>query len=434
MRISHADNRNPKLSAPSWDKFENCGVTPNFFCPWRFVSMPSEPVSAAKETAEVKTKTEEPQKEKKWSSFAVRAVWTVLLVALFVFVVLSGHVWIAGLCLSVQILAYREVINITGDPKYFENVPWGRTISWYFLVVMLYYLNGHAIVHFFQNVGILEGVLNPMLNYHRFLSYILYMGGFVFFVTTLRHGYYRQQFGQLSAAHMALIYIVLQGQFVLESVLHGIFWMIVPVAMVIVNDIAAYLCGITMGRTPLIKISPKKTVEGFVGAWICTGLFALVITHYASKSYYLICPMERVGVNYKEFDICVPNAVFLPAQWHVPSLLQSFVGFETFEMAPIYIHSIVLATFASLIAPFGGFFASGFKRAFKVKDFGSTIPGHGGVTDRFDCQFVMGTFSYMYYNTIINRVTPPEIATVLTTLSSLNAQQRQEIVKALSQW
>ena len=31
------------------------------------------------------------------------------------------------------------------------------------------------------------------------------------------------------------------------------------------------------------------------------------------------------------------------------------------------LHSIPLATFASLIAPFGGFFASGFKRAFKIK-------------------------------------------------------------------
>jgi len=41
----------------------------------------------------------------------------------------------------------------------------------------------------------------------------------------------------------------------------------------------------------------------------------------------------------------------------------------------------------------GGFCASGFKRAFRMKDFGDTIPGHGGVTDRFDCQ-VCGALNF----------------------------------------
>lgn len=52
----------------------------------------------------------------------------------------------------------------------------------------------------------------------------------------------------------------------------------------------------------------------------------------------------------------------------------------------LQLHSLVMALFASLIAPFGGFFASGFKRSFKIKDFGDSIPGHGGMTDRMDCQ------------------------------------------------
>ena len=36
-------------------------------------------------------------------------------------------------------------------------------------------------------------------------------------------------------------------------------------------------------------------------------------------------------------------------------------------MYPMVLHGLALACFSSLIAPFGGFFASGFKRAFKIK-------------------------------------------------------------------
>lgn len=70
-------------------------------------------------------------------------------------------------------------------------------------------------------------------------------------------------------------------------------------------------------------------------------------------------------------------------------------------IAPIQIHTLVMACFASLIAPFGGFFASGVKRAFNVKDFGQSIPGHGGMTDRMDCQFLMGVFASIYYQSFI---------------------------------
>lgn len=40
---------------------------------------------------------------------------------------------------------------------------------------------------------------------------------------------------------------------------------------------------------------------------------------------------------------------------------------STVRLYPFQIHSIALSSFASIVGPFGGFFASGFKRAFKIK-------------------------------------------------------------------
>ena len=73
--------------------------------------------------------------------------------------------------------------------------------------------------------------------------------------------------------------------------------------------------------------------------------------------------------------------------YRVPNeFLQGGHTVTTMSYAPYQLHLLLLACFASLVAPFGGFFASGFKRAFNIKDFGHSIPGHGGMTDRMDCQ------------------------------------------------
>ena len=97
-------------------------------------------------------------------------------------------------------------------------------------------------------------------------------------------------------------------------------------------------------------------------------------------------------------------------------------------------HILVFATFASLIAPFGGFFASGLKRTFKVKDFGESIPGHGGITDRMDCQFIMGFFAFMYYQSFI-AVYKASVGNVIeTAITGLSAEEQMEVVRGLTKY
>ena len=48
--------------------------------------------------------------------------------------------------------------------------------------------------------------------------------------------------------------------------------------MIICNDIMAYMFGFFFGRTPLIKLSPKKTWEGFIGGAFATVVFGLCVS------------------------------------------------------------------------------------------------------------------------------------------------------------
>lgn len=118
------------------------------------------------------------------------------------------------------------------------------------------------------------------------------LAGFVFFVASLQAGHYKFQFTNFAWTHMALYLIVVQAHFVMNNVFEGMIWFFLPTALVITNDIFAYICGIAFGRTQLIKLSPKKTVEGFVGAWITTVLFGMVLVNLMIRSKYFICPVN----------------------------------------------------------------------------------------------------------------------------------------------
>lgn len=200
-------------------------------------------------------------------------------------------------------------------------------------------------------------------------------------------------------------------------------WFFLPAALVITNDVFAYICGMTFGRTQLIKLSPKKTVEGFVGAWVFTILFGYLLTNLLMDYKYWICPVDDLGASAFSGLDCTPNPVFTPRKF---DLLGTTITTE-----PIQFHVFVFSTFASLIAPFGGFFASGVKRTFKIKDFGDSIPGHGGITDRMDCQFIMGTLTFMYYQGFIAQH-KANVGTVIEMAIHLTADEQMEVVKGLT--
>lgn len=264
---------------------------------------------------------------------------------------------------------------------------------------------------------------------------------------------------------MALLIIVVEAHFIMNNVLEGLVWFFLPAALVITNDIFAYICGITFGRTQLIKLSPKKTVEGFVGAWVFTVIFGYALTNLMMRSGYFTCPVnvrclvphppssfhfvtffclywvaqadgiQDFGANVFTGLQCQPNPVFLPYKYELPQLF--FLPENTqfsFTMEPMQIHTMIFATFASLIAPFGGFFASGLKRTFKIKDFGHSIPGHGGMTDRMDCQFIMGFFTFMYYHSFIATYKVGLGSVLETAITGLTVDEQIELVRNMARY
>ncbi|CAG2105584.1 unnamed protein product [Medioppia subpectinata] len=207
--------------------------------------------------------------------------------------------------------------------------------------------------------------------------------------------------------HVTLLIVVTQSYLILQNMFEGLIWFIVPVSMIVINDVMAYLCGFFFGRTPLIKLSPKKTWEGFIGGGVLTVILGMIFSHVLCQYKYFVCPIEYSEDLERTTMDCIPTSLFMLTEYHLPSELiyiNKLLPIKiplTVTMYPFVLHSLSLSLFSSIIAPFGGFFASGFKRAFKIKDFGDIIPGHGGIVDRFDCQYLMATFVNVYISSFI---------------------------------
>jgi phosphatidate cytidylyltransferase len=119
----------------------------------------------------------------------------------------------------------------------------------------------------------------------------------------------------------------------------------------------AYLVGSLVGKTPLSKISPKKTWEGTLGGMILSiGIIGFLVT--------------KMELGRWEFDVAIP--------------LPTYTGF-------------ILVAIAAIAGTFGDLLESKLKRMANIKDTGSLMPGHGGFLDRFDSLLLATPFVWLYF-------------------------------------
>lgn len=117
------------------------------------------------------------------------------------------------------------------------------------------------------------------------------------------------------------------------------------------SDVGAYLVGSLIGKHKLFeRISPGKTWEGTVGAFIL-----------------------NIG------------CAFIIANWFPELALK---------------HWIVISILVSVFGTLGDLVESMFKRQAGIKDSGKIMPGHGGILDRFDSLLFVSPFVYAYLSFI----------------------------------
>lgn len=275
------------------------------------------------------------------------------------------------------------------------------------------------------------GITNPTLiwlsEYHKFISFCSFIAGILIFTLSLEQGSIKYQFKIFGWTLIVLLIVVSQSCAMIYNIYKGLYWFLFPALCVVSNDIFAYIFGFFFGKTQLIKLSPKKTWEGFIGGAVCTFIWAFIASYYLSGIQIFVCPQKDITFEPFAFPKCDVSSIYIPKKYLLP--IEIF-GIDGFWIAPVQIHSLVIAVFSSVCAPFGGFFASGFKRAFRIKDFGTSIPGHGGITDRFDCQMMMCMFTFAYLHQVVFKINPT-VDGVINSLYKLTYEEQNMVLKEL---
>lgn len=386
-----------------------------------------------------------------------------------------GHVYICALIALCQVLLFRELVGVRYRAHFHiiqETIPLFRTTQWLWFLVSISYNYSDFVVDIVQR----NPDFHHVLKYVRLLpslAFVMYAGTFVLTIVTFQTGYIRFQMNQLCWTILVLCLTQGQLKYIMHNVYNGLFWFFIPAFLVITNDVWAYISGMLCGRKfihrPFMKISPNKTWEGFIGGLFATLFFGWIVSGFLAKYSWMVCPANQFTLFSEKLE-CEFDPIFVAAESIIPSQLfdlfpvalvklipgiveicsvegdhsvltacvsgQPSHSLHHFDLIvkgvlPVQIHVLSLAMFASLVAPFGGLFASGIKRAYGIKDFDTIIPGHGGVMDRMDCQFFMALCTWVHYNTFV-KLTTISVPKMIYMFSLLGEEEKKEFLRQVA--
>ena len=135
----------------------------------------------------------------------------------------------------------------------------------------------------------------------------------------------------------------------------GVYLFLFILFICVLTDIGGYFFGKILKGPKLTKISPKKTISGFVGGFLLPLL-----------TFYVLVKSEIIIFNNKNLN-------------------ENFLSFIFFVIT------------ISFISQIGDIAVSFFKRLSGIKNSGNIIPGHGGILDRIDGMIFVFLISYFLY-------------------------------------
>lgn len=324
----------------------------------------------------------------KFQDLAVRATSAIILIIVQLSVIFFGYKAIIlefhllGLVATYEIVrcSFAGFSSTVVKDKKVSSVPFLlRLFPFLFVMSLQYALSGKFLLSLYFGYYI-------NIQFHYLISFLLVMFSISLFIVSV--GYDTLTSSMHVFAHSVVAaFVAVPAVYCYSRITeHSLSLLIIGLVSVILNDVMAYLLGRTFGKNKLIRLSPNKTIEGFIGALITVPILMMFIPLLFTRYPLLYCPKSE---PFKHYSRCSLPSYYYKKEYKILGL--------KFKLLRIQVHSFFIGIYASTLAPFMGFLASGFKRFHGIKDFSKLIPGHGGVCDRIDCQTSVAVFLYLYY-------------------------------------